>query len=221
MMKARLAIGREQAREAIVQLKAALQRAQEQQRFDSVISLLVLLALAYHIDGDTQQTLQSLDQALILGEPEYLRVFVDEGPAMAILLNEYYSRNQRRLAGEQAAPSMAYLHRLLSALGQEIRPAWLLAQTREERTFNSLSEREQMVLDLMAEGRSNQEIARALVVTVSTVKTHLNNIYAKLQVHTRLQAVTRAYVLGLLVRGDPETNTLPQLQMPRDIQLNA
>lgn len=61
-----------------------------------------------------------------------------------------------------------------------------------------LSEREYSVLRLVSEGLSNQEIARNLVVTVSTVKTHLNNIYAKFQVHTRLQAVTKAYDLGLL-----------------------
>src|SRR5262249_3327816 len=61
-----------------------------------------------------------------------------------------------------------------------------------------LSERECNVLRLVSEGLSNQEIARNLVVTVSTVKTHLNNIYTKFQVHTRLQAVTKAYDLGLL-----------------------
>jgi len=70
-----------------------------------------------------------------------------------------------------------------------------------------LSEREYSVLRLVSEGLSNQEIARSLVVTVSTVKTHLNNIYAKLQVHTRLQAVTKAYDLGLLSPRGSETET--------------
>jgi LuxR family transcriptional regulator, maltose regulon positive regulatory protein len=61
-----------------------------------------------------------------------------------------------------------------------------------------LSEREQDVLMLMAAGLSNQEIAHKMVVMVSTVKTHLNNIYTKLGVHTRLQAVSRAHEIGLL-----------------------
>ena len=74
-----------------------------------------------------------------------------------------------------------------------------------------LSEREHTVLLLIAEGLSNQEIARTLVVTVSTVKTHLNNIYAKLHVHTRLQAVTRAYDLGLLSRVETENGRLNHL----------
>jgi LuxR family maltose regulon positive regulatory protein len=71
-------------------------------------------------------------------------------------------------------------------------------QGQEVRLIETLSEREYSVLRLVSEGLSNQEIARSLVVTVSTVKTHLNNIYAKFQVHTRLQAVTKAYDLGLL-----------------------
>jgi ATP/maltotriose-dependent transcriptional regulator MalT len=71
-------------------------------------------------------------------------------------------------------------------------------QAQSLRWVEMLSEREYSVLRLVSEGLSNQEIARSLVVTVSTVKTHLNNIYAKFQVHTRLQAVTRAYDLGLL-----------------------
>jgi ATP/maltotriose-dependent transcriptional regulator MalT len=64
--------------------------------------------------------------------------------------------------------------------------------------LEKLSEREYAVLRLVSEGLSNREIACHLVVTVSTVKTHLNKIYAKFHVHTRLQAVTKAYDLGLL-----------------------
>ena len=74
--------------------------------------------------------------------------------------------------------------------------------------IEKLSEREYMVLGLIAEGLSNQEIAQKLVVTVSTIKTHLNNIYAKLHVHTRLQAVTRAYDLGILRRSEIDTEPL-------------
>jgi ATP/maltotriose-dependent transcriptional regulator MalT len=64
--------------------------------------------------------------------------------------------------------------------------------------INPLSEREREVLRLIAEGHSNQQIAQMLVVAESTIKTHLNNIYAKLNVNSRLQALTRAYTSGLL-----------------------
>ena len=62
----------------------------------------------------------------------------------------------------------------------------------------TLSTREQEVLKLIAEGQSNQQIAHSLVVAESTIKTHLNNIYAKLHVNSRLQALTRAHACGLL-----------------------
>ena len=78
----------------------------------------------------------------------------------------------------------------------------------EEILIEKLSEREHKVLGLIAAGLSNQEIAKQLVVTVSTIKTHLNNIYTKLNVHTRLQAVTKAYDLGLLRRVESEAEYL-------------
>ena len=61
-----------------------------------------------------------------------------------------------------------------------------------------LSERELEVLRLLAEGLTNREIAEELTVTLGTVKTHVNHIYGKLGVHSRVQAVTRARELGLL-----------------------
>jgi LuxR family maltose regulon positive regulatory protein len=87
-------------------------------------------------------------------------------------------------------------------------PLWPVSQKTEDTLIEKLSEREFTVLCLIAQCLSNQEIAQRLVVTVSTIKTHLNNIYAKLHVHTRLQAVTRAYDLGLLHRNEPETEPL-------------
>jgi LuxR family maltose regulon positive regulatory protein len=61
-----------------------------------------------------------------------------------------------------------------------------------------LSQRELDVLRLVADGRSNQEIAHELVVEVATVKTHLNNLYRKLDVRSRTQAIARAGQLRLL-----------------------
>lgn len=75
-----------------------------------------------------------------------------------------------------------------------------VSQPDEDPLIEKLTEREFMVLCLIAECLTNQQIAQRLVVTVSTIKTHLNNIYAKLHVHTRLQAVIKAYDLGILRR---------------------
>lgn len=87
-------------------------------------------------------------------------------------------------------------------------PLWLVPQTGEDTLIEKLTERELTVLCLIAECLTNQQIAQRLVVTVSTIKTHLNNIYAKLHVHTRLQAVIRAYDLGILHKHTPDTEPL-------------
>ncbi|MDQ6643329.1 MAG: response regulator transcription factor [Chloroflexota bacterium] len=67
--------------------------------------------------------------------------------------------------------------------------------------LDPLSERELDVLQLIAEGRSNKEIARSLYVSLGTVKTHLKHIYSKLEVHTRTQAIARARDLRILSSG--------------------
>jgi DNA-binding NarL/FixJ family response regulator len=76
-----------------------------------------------------------------------------------------------------------------------------------------LTLRENDVLQLLAHGMSNREIAKALTVTVNTVKTHLTGIYSKLDVHSRMEAVMRAQALGLVSTG---AGTRSQTPDPRD-----
>ena len=63
-----------------------------------------------------------------------------------------------------------------------------------------LSEREREVLQLVAEGLTNREIASRLFLSLNTVKGHTRNIYGKLTVHSRTQAIARSQELGLLPR---------------------
>ena len=86
----------------------------------------------------------------------------------------------------------AYAHRLLASFeGPQPPPFLSLAG-------EPLSEREREVLRLIADGLSNQEIAEKLVVAVSTVKTHINNVYGKLGVRSRTQAAACAREMNLL-----------------------
>jgi ATP/maltotriose-dependent transcriptional regulator MalT len=101
--------------------------------------------------------------------------------------------------------------------GQSLPVPVQFLQEHEIPLIEMLSEREYSVLRLVSEGLSNQEIARNLFVTVSTVKTHLNNIYTKFQVHTRLQAVTKAYDLGLL---SPWAGASPRGREAEHVPLN-
>jgi len=132
-----------------------------------------------------------LEKALTIGEPEgYVRIFADEGPPMARLLYEALSR--------EIAPD--YVRRLLAAF-----PVTEPEQTDVSKILTSnseliepLSDRELEVLRLFAEGLTNREIASRLFLALNTVKAHAGNIYGKLNVHSRTQAIARAQALGLL-----------------------
>jgi len=112
---------------------------------------------------------------------------------MAALLSEVLEAQQRR----RLAPNVPayYPRKLLAVLEDGDSSVTTLAgvELREP-----LSERELEVLALLAAGKSNREIARELFVALSTVKTHVKNIYGKLDVRNRTQAVSRARALGLL-----------------------
>jgi LuxR family maltose regulon positive regulatory protein len=135
----------------------------------------------------------TLIQALALAEPEgYVRTFVDESSPMAKLLSEALEVRQR----DRLDPPVSahYLRKLLAALEQGVASA--TPSGRE--LLEPLSERELEVLVLLAAGKSNRQIASELFVASSTVKTHIKNIYGKLDVRNRTQAVSRAGELGLL-----------------------
>ena len=158
---------------------------------ECVIELLILKALALDAQGETGRALEALRRALALAEPEgYVRIFLDEGPPMARLLYQAVERG--------IAP--AYAGRLLAAFpAAEPRQADLSkAWDVEGEMVEPLSEREHEVLELIAEGLSNREVAQRLFISPRTVKRHTSNIYGKLGVHSRTQAVARARLVGIL-----------------------
>jgi LuxR family maltose regulon positive regulatory protein len=177
--------------EAVGLIERLLQAAEEGGRIGSVIEILVLLALAHEAQGDIPRALVSLEHALTLAEPEgYVRIFVDEGPPMARLLYNALSQGI----------SPDYCQRLLTAFPL-VEPKQ--ADSAKTQAFKSdwvepLSEREIEVLHLISEGLTNQEIATGLYLSLHTVKVHARNIYAKLGVKNRTQAVAKGRALGIL-----------------------
>ena len=174
-------------------LERLLQAAAEGERTGSVIEILVLLALAYHAQGDISAACPTLQRALALAEPQgYVRLFVDEGPPMTQLLLE--------LAARRFMPE--YTSRLLAACGiaqtKNTDPSPLAASPAVHPLIEPLSQRELEVLRLFNTELSGPEIARELVVALSTVRTYTKGIYSKLNVNSRRAAVNRAAELGLL-----------------------
>ena len=159
-----------------------------------MIQILTLQALALRAKGEKSKALDVMGQALALGEPEgYVRTFVDEGPALAVLLSETLEARRGRLDPASKVP-VHYFRKLFAALERNTSGAALPTAGLPE----PLSERELEVLQLIAAGKSNRRIARELFVSVGTVKTHINNVYRKLDAHSRTQAVARARELKLL-----------------------
>jgi LuxR family maltose regulon positive regulatory protein len=176
---------RTRVREALDLLQRQLEAAKATGRVENTVTILVLQALAFQMVGDGDQALSALERALSLAEPGgYVRTFVDEGEPMARLL--------RRALTQGIAPG--YVRKLLVAY-EERTPA---ASPAAQALIEPLTEREFEVLRLVAAGLSNQEIARELVIAVSTVKSHINHIYGKLAVKSRTQAVARARELDLV-----------------------
>jgi LuxR family maltose regulon positive regulatory protein len=164
-----------------------LQEASGAGRF--VVEALVLKSVVLQALEEKDQALSSLGQALALAEPEgYVRTFVDEGEAMRDLL---------RLALAQGVAS-AYTAKLLAAFLGPAVPLEPSVRPATPGLVEPLSEQELRVLQLVASGMSNRETAQELYVTVGTVKKHLNNVFGKLGVKSRTQAVARARELNLL-----------------------
>jgi len=132
-------------------------------------------------------------RTLSLAQPGgFIRIFVDEGAPMARLLYEALTRG--------IAPD--YARRLLAAfpVAEPEQAVPSETQAPESDLIEPLSGRELQVLQLIAEGLTNPGIASRLFLALNTVKTHCSNIYGKLNVHSRTQAVARAQALGLLPR---------------------
>jgi LuxR family maltose regulon positive regulatory protein len=174
-------------RDVLSLLDRLLRDAEAKARVSSVLEILVLRALAQEAQRDRTSALFTLVRALLLAEPEgYIRLFVDEGVPMLRLLRQAQARG--------VAPE--YVAALLAAFGALHLPD--AALTARSALIEPLTEREREVLQLLAAGASNGEIARRLVLSVGTVKKHVSNICGKLDVQSRTQAIARARILHLL-----------------------
>lgn len=165
-------------------LERLLDVAEADKRMGSVIEISILQARFHWMQGNREVALTALKRALQLAEPEgYVRVFVDEGWVMKTILSEAIAQD--------IAPT--YSRQLLMAFenfSENSRPSQPLIEP--------LSGRELEILQLVANGLSNREVSQRLFITVNTVKGHNRNIYQKLQVKRRTEAVARAQELGLI-----------------------
>jgi LuxR family transcriptional regulator, maltose regulon positive regulatory protein len=194
---ARVFISQGKLVEARQLLERLLTASEDGGRMKSAIEIMILQALASQAQGDEARALGALESALELAQPEgYVRTFVDEGAAIANLLVHARGAHGERPGTDPDSGHSGYAGKLLGAFLQPSAPRHLPPDVLQ--STNLLSDRELEVLQLVAAGFKNQQIAEELFVVVGTVKAHLNSIYRKLGVQSRIPAVSRAKDLGLL-----------------------
>ncbi|MFQ3684043.1 LuxR C-terminal-related transcriptional regulator [Roseiflexus sp.] len=195
----RVALARGEGRTTLPLLQCLLEQSKQGQHTSRIIDTLKLLALARRQTGDASGARQALLQALQYAEPGNLvRTFVDEGETMKWLLADCgASLAPRAQQGDpDARRLLAYIDDLIGAFHRTPTLSTNASQTLlpEE----SLTAREIQVLRLLAAGHTDKDIAASLVIAVSTVRSHIKRIYAKIRVHNRAQAVVRARELGVI-----------------------
>jgi LuxR family maltose regulon positive regulatory protein len=160
-----------------------------------LIEALALRAMLREALGNRESADADLLQALRLAQPSrFIRLFVDLGPRLGTLLNRIQVDEE----------GLAYVGEILAAFqgSSATRPAAAntVRANGEQAVIEPLSQRERQILALLAERLSNKEIADKLHISTVTVKRHAANIYQKLGVHGRRQAVAKANGLGIISR---------------------
>ncbi|NMB88961.1 MAG: hypothetical protein GYA17_11415 [Chloroflexi bacterium] len=200
-----LLLGRQEKQPAHFQralplLTQLMQSAEQSGAVLNQIEALVLLAQVRQEEGDQNAALDYLQRALALAEPEkFYRVLLDEGLPLARLISRLLARRKRAAQANQL-PTRAFLSEVLflfspgpgasgaGAGGEAAGPG----EAEELPPIELLTSREREILELVARGCSNNEIALQLSLALNTVKRHLNNIFLKLGATTRTQAVAIA-----------------------------
>jgi LuxR family maltose regulon positive regulatory protein len=167
-----------------------LQAAEAQKRRGGALNILLVQALAHQAQGNRPQALAALESALALAEPEgYVRIFVDEGEEMRLLIKKQSHNRDHPLSG--------YADKLLAAFTQPVAAPKSAILHLKSDMIEPLSERELEVLKLLRTDLNGPEIALDCMVSLNTIRTHTQNIYAKLGVNNRRAAVRRAEELNL------------------------
>lgn len=191
-----LAIRRQQNTEAIGILNAALERLEQLHGTYLALRLRTLLALAWLNAGECARALEIFHDVATVAAPAGLcQSIIDQGPEIGPLLK--LARDSARTVA-RAPEVVTWLDRLLDRWRAQHEPN---SQPRRESEPERLSSRERGIVELIAQGQSNKEIARTLGITPETVKSHVKSIFTKLAVDKRAQAVARAQVLGLVKQG--------------------
>lgn len=198
ILLARLQLSLGDWEKALRVLDPLLEAARNLNRKGRVIEILILQALAFWSGSESERASKSLYEALILAEPQgYIRMFVDEGEPMRELLTLLLDGNGNGDKGESEV-SKKYINRLLTEIIAEKTGNQVTQELSSAGLIEPLSNRELEVLRYLVTRLTSTEIARELCISPNTTRFHIKNIYAKLGVHRRSDAVNKAKQIRLL-----------------------
>ncbi len=194
VMLARILLAQSEPERALGLLDRLDALAESQCRIASLIEIRALRSLALQAVADRPGALTALSEALSMAQPEgYIRVFADAGAPMASLLQSLIRARGRGRGTAISRAEREHLNRVVRAFGAPLgRPEMPEAARAATGSIEPLTRRELEILESMATGRRNQQIADELVITVETVKRHVSHILNKLGATNRMEAVATA-----------------------------
>ncbi|TME10567.1 MAG: hypothetical protein E6I80_06650, partial [Chloroflexi bacterium] len=190
LLRARWLLQSGAAHDVLTLLKSWQEEAAANERLRSTLEIGLLLSMAYHQLKQPQEARSQLSEIIQLAHPEhYLRLFLDEGEIVTTLLSA-------QLTAIREKSLQTYIRTILQAFDTRQKQPSALAFDPVS-LLASLSPQERQILRLLADGMERQEIAEHLVISLNTVKTHLQRLYQKLHVTSRFEAVEIARSLDL------------------------
>jgi LuxR family maltose regulon positive regulatory protein len=173
-------------KEAIPAIKEAIDTADNKGRERRALKMRILLAKALYAEGEGKRALRTLSHAVDIASAEgFVQTFLEEGSSVITMLKELKAETGTSLDNNW----FSQLVKTPQQSSEVAQPTTLI---------EPLTPKEMNVLQLLAQGNSNNDMADALYVSESTVRTHLRNINLKLQAKNRTQAIALARELGLI-----------------------
>ena len=194
----RLMIGQNRHKEVLEPLKSELKKAESSGYFRQTLLLRILLAKACEGYGERSLAIKYVKEAILLAQDEeFIRCFLDEGEPVPKLVYELYRITIEDGHAGDGSISIEYVEKLMRAMGLVI-PSPDRTSEDDSSLLDPLTNREKEILEKLALGFSNYELADKMCISVNTIRYHLRNIFSKLGTKSRAQAIVMARRLGLI-----------------------
>lgn len=183
--------------EAISLITRILKVIRQNEMHTNTIQLLLEYSILLAEEGDMKSSIDALEEALFLGEKNHYKlVFVEAGKALLPLLHYYLVLRKKEQRQVLHSVRISYVKEIIKITNNIFQLNMYTKIENEESIY--LTEKETVVIQLLTTSLTNKEIAQDLDISLSTVKTHINSLYRKLNASNRMEAIERAKFLNLL-----------------------